>query len=277
MKRERGEKMRLGINGDLGHKSPEEWISLIKKYNVRAAVSPMTKDDPLEIKKRYLQLAEQEDIVIGEVGVWKNVMAPDENERKSAISYAKEQLAFADEIGAKCCVNVAGAAGKVWDGYYEENYSRETYEKIVDVTREIIDDVKPKRTFFTLEPMYWMHPDSPDDYLELLKDIDRKRFGVHLDYANMITSFSRYRNCEAFIEECFRKLGPYIKSVHAKDVILEPTPTIYIRETLPGTGNVNFRMVMKLADELDHDMPVFVEHLSSLEEYEKAINYLQNL
>lgn len=269
--------MRLGINGELGHKNPEEWISLLRKYHLRAAVVPLTKDEPAEIRNEYLRLARQEDIVIGEVGVWKNVIAKDEKERKEAITYAKEQLAFADEIGARCCVNVSGAAGEIWDGYYEENYSRETYEKIIDTTRDIIDSVKPQRTYFTLEPMYWMHPDSPDDYLQLLRDIDRERFGVHLDYANMITSFFRYHHCDAFVEECFHKLGPYVKSVHAKDVVLEPTPTICIRETIPGTGKIDFRLVMRLANEIDYDMPVFVEHLSSLEEYERAVQYLQSL
>ena len=269
--------MRLGINGDLGHKNPDEWIAQIRKYGVRAAVAPMTKDAPEEVKREYIRLAKQEDIVIGEVGVWNNVMAPDEAERKAAVTYAKEQLAFADEIGARCCVNVAGAAGEVWDGYYEENYSQETYERIIDTTRDIIDSVKPKRTFFTLEPMYWMHPDSPEDYLKMRKDIDRERFAVHLDYANMITSFSRYHHRSAFIAECFHKLGPYVKSVHAKDVILGPTPTVCIRETLTGTGKIDFRQVFRLADELDRDMPVFVEHLSSLEEYGKALRYLQSL
>ena len=122
-----------------------------------------------------------------------------------------------------------------------------------------------------------MHPDSPEDYLKMRKDIDRERFAVHLDYANMITSFSRYHHRSAFIAECFHKLGPYVKSVHAKDVILGPTPTVCIRETLPGTGKIDFRQVFRLADELDRDMPVFVEHLSSLEEYGKALRYLQSL
>ncbi len=269
--------MRLGINDDLGHKNPEEWIALIRKYRVRAAVAPMTKDAPEDLKREYLRLAEQEDVIIGEVGIWNNVMAPDEAERKAAVAYAKEQLAFADEIGARCCVNVSGAAGEVWDGYYEENYSQETYEKIIDTTRDIIDSVKPRRTFFTLEPMYWMHPDSPDDYLKMLKDIDRERFAVHMDYANMITSFSRYHHCDAFIRECFHKLGPYVKSVHAKDVAFEQRPTVCIREALPGTGKVDFKQVMQLADEIDRDLPVFAEHLSSLEEYEKALCYLQSL
>lgn len=269
--------MRLGINGELGHKNPDEWMQIIHRFNVRAAVAPMTKDEPPEIRKEYLRLADQNDIVIGEVGVWNNVLDPDEKKGRAAIRFTQEQLAFADEIGACCCVNIAGAAGQVWDGYYPENYADETYERIVDVTREIIDAVKPERTFFTLQPMYWMHPDSPDDYLQLIKDIDRPSFGVHLDYANMITGISRYHNCEAFLEECFRKLGPYIKSIHAKDVILKPQPPVCIQETMPGTGRVDFGQVFRLADRLNADIPVFTEHLPDIEAYGKAIAYMQEI
>ena len=53
--------MRLGINDNLGHKNPEEWIALIRKYRVRAAVAPMTKDASEDLKREYLRLAEQED------------------------------------------------------------------------------------------------------------------------------------------------------------------------------------------------------------------------
>lgn len=269
--------MRLGINGNLGSKNPEEWIQTLKKYRLRTAVMPIGFDAPIEERKEYLRLAAENDIVIGEVGIWKNVLNPDPVERKKTVEFAKKQLAYADEVGARCCVNVAGAVGERWDGYYPENYSQETYERIIDVTREIIDAVKPVRTYFTLEPMYWMHPDSPEDYKQMILDVDRERFAVHMDYANMITSMTNYHNCDAFINKCFDILGPYVKSVHAKDVVLLQQPTVCIREALPGTGRVNFRQVFELCHGLDHDMPVFAEHLHSMEDYAKAISYMQSV
>jgi hypothetical protein len=55
--------------------------------------------------------------------------------------------------------------------------------------------------------MPWIFPTSPDSYLELMKAIDRKGFGVHLDPVNMINSPERYINNAAFLEDCFDKLG----------------------------------------------------------------------
>jgi sugar phosphate isomerase/epimerase len=141
----------------------------------------------------------------------------------------------------------------------------------VDSVREIIDGVKPKRTFYTLEPMPWMYPDSPEIYLKMLKDIDRPAFGVHLDYANMINGLDRFRNASDFIRQCFEMLGPHIKSVHAKDVALMPGALpCYLQEKPPGEGSIDFGLVLRLTQGLGDDTTLFVEHISSHEGYMAA-------
>ena len=91
-----------------------------------------------------------------------------------------EDLEIANRVGAKCCVNIAGSRGDKWDGPHQDNMTEDTFTLIVDTVRTIIDSVKPKRTFYTLEPMPWIHPYDPDSYLRLIKAIDRPEFGVHL-------------------------------------------------------------------------------------------------
>ena len=86
--------------------------------------------------------------------------------------------------------------------------------------REIVDAVEPRRTFFTLEPMPWTLPDSPDSYLELMSAIDRRQFAVHLDPTNLINSPAKFYDNAGLLRECFAKLGPHIKCCHAKDITL---------------------------------------------------------
>lgn len=138
-----------------------------------------------------------------------------------------------------------------------------------------IDSVKPKRTFYTIESMPWMIPDSPDEYLQLIQDVDRKAFGVHLDFVNMINCPKRFLFCDEFIEECFTKLGPYIKSIHGKDVIMENAYTTVIREVMPGNGRVNYQKVARLCESLGADTALFVEHLPDFESYKKAATYVK--
>ena len=87
----------------------------------------------------------------------------------------------------------------------------------VQTIREIIDAVNPKNTYFTIEPMPWMIPDGPDEYLRLLESVDRDRFAVHMDVFNWMTSPRRYFFNEEFIDECFSKLGKLVKSCHLKE------------------------------------------------------------
>jgi len=267
--------MRIGGSIERPYNNPEEWYQLVKELGYRAVLAPVDYKASKEEKQAYIQCAKQHDIIIGEVGVWRNILAIDDKERKEAMEFCKNQLELAEELGANCCVNVAGSRGEIWDGFYVENYSKDTYALIVDFVREVIDAVKPKRTFYTLESMPWMIPDSPDSYLQLIRDVDREAFGVHLDYVNMINCPKRYLFCDDFIEECFKKLGPYIKSIHGKDVIMENAYTTIIRETMPGKGIINYQKVARLCEALGPDTPLFVEHLPDFETYKKAAAYVR--
>jgi len=177
-----------------------------------------------------------------------------------------------------CCVNIVGSRGARWDGAYPDNYSEETYRAIVASIRDIIDSVRPRRAFYTIEPMPWMVPDGPDEYLQLIRDVDRAQFAVHLDFVNMISSARRFLFAEDFIEECFEKLGPFTKSCHAKDVRLEQPFTTMLREVAPGDGALDYARVLRAAHRrMPADMPFLLEHMQTDEEYATAFEYVAGI
>ena len=104
------------------------------------------------------------------------------------------------------------------------------------MVQEIIDRANVKNTYFTLEPMPWMVPTSPQEYLKLLAAVDRDRFAVHLDIINMTNSVYRYFYADEFIDECAELLGKLIRSCHIKDVHLSESYTIRLEECGPGDG-----------------------------------------
>ena len=244
------------------YNSPKEWLALVKEYGYSTVSFPVNSDAPAQVRRDYLQCARDNDLLIGEVGIWRNVMARDAKERQAALDYSVRQLEMAEEVGANCCVNISGSVGTMWDGYHPDNASRQVYETVVENARAIIDAVKPTHTSFSLEPMPWMCPESPEEYLQLLKDVDRPAFKVHLDYCNMINGLDRYRNASGFIRHCFELLGEHVVSIHAKDVLLrDGALPIVIEEIQPGEGSIDLALVCALAEELGADIPVFVEHL----------------
>ncbi len=150
--------------------------------------------------------AAREGLIIAEVGIWKNVLVSDPADRAAAMDYSIRQLKLADRVGTRCCVNTVGTpCGPIWDGAYPGNFSRETWDMAVTSIQTILDAVCPTRTKFSIETMPWMYPSSPDEYLDLIRDVDRESFGVHLDLVNMINCPRRYFFADAFMEECFAR------------------------------------------------------------------------
>lgn len=269
--------MRLGIAVNFPHKSPEEWACKHKESGLGAVVFPCDYRADTAVIDAYVKAAAEHDLVIAEVGCWSNPVSPDTEIRNNAVNFCKHQLELAEYVKARCCVNIAGSASKIWDGGYADNYSQENYEKTVATVQKIIDSVNPSNTCYTLEPMPNMFPDSPETYIQIIKDIDRKGFGVHMDAVNMISSPRRYFNNREFVNRCFELLGDKIVSCHLKDCLLEHKLTVSIVETECGKGGFDIPNYLAAIDKASENMPVIIEHLSDIDEYMQAIAYVRNI
>jgi len=271
-----GNPVRLGAPVPGKFTDPLEWVKAVKSLRYSAAYCPVQPGASPDLIRSFRAEAKKHNILIAEVGVWNNMLAADETARKEAIAKNIAALHLADDIGAGCCVNISGARGEIWDGPYPRNYAPETFEMIVETVRYVIDQVKPVSAFYTLEPMPYMLPDSPDTYLELIKAINRKQFGAHLDPVNMISSPQRFYNNSAFLRECFAKLGPYIKSIHAKDTAILPELTVHLVERRPGLGSLDYSVLLQEASKLK-DVPLMLEHLEKQEDYILAAEYVRGV
>lgn len=269
--------MRLGGPTFQKNPEPETWVAELKQLGYRAAYCPIDETADAVTVNAFAQAASDADIIIAEVGVWNNPLSPDADERKRAIELCQKKLALADAIGARCCVNISGSRGTLWDSPHPDNYSSETFEMIVETTRNILDAVKPTRTFYTLEPMPWMLPDSVDSYLQLLHAIDRKQFAAHLDPVNIITHPRLYYDNSRFLRDCFERLGSYIKSCHAKDITLAEKLTVHLSEVRLGLGGLDYVTLLHEMNRLNSDTPLMLEHLTSADDYLAAAEHVRSI
>lgn len=267
--------MRLGTSSPLRHESVMEWAENQIRLGCRSIVFPLCADDHDDKIKEYADAAAANDLLIAEVGIWRNCMSTDPSDRKEQRDYCVRQLQLADRMGARCAVNVAGAMGPRWDGHYKENFSKETRTEIVRMVQEIIDRAEVTNTYFTLEPMPWMVPSGPEDYARLLEEVKRDRFAVHMDIINMTNSIDRYYGAEAFIDRCAELFGDRIRSCHIKDVHLKEEYTLQLEECAPGKGEYPLRYYVDKMNSIDPDMPVILEHLNTDEEYILYMSYLK--
>lgn len=267
--------MRLGTSSPLKHDSPDDWAGRQISIGCTTVVFPVQSNESEDRIIAYKEASQKAGLSIAEVGIWRNALSPDPDERKRNMDYCVEQLRMADFIGAKCCVNVSGAFGPRWDGAYKKNFSTEARSDIIKSVRDIIDRADVKNTYFALEPMPWMIPTGPKDYLRLIDEIDRDRFAVHMDVINMVNSIDRYFNAKELVDECVELLGDKIKSCHIKDIHLGAEYTTRLEECAPGCGEFPIRYYVEKMNSINNDMPMILEHLNTDEEYLTYMSYLK--
>ncbi len=269
-----GALMRLGGPVQQKYSSPEEWVALVQGLGYNAVYCPVADARDESLLRAYVEAARKANLVIAETGAWSNPMAPDPEERKKALEKCKAQLDLAERVGARCCVNISGNRGNPWAGNHPLNLTGETFNMIVEITRSILDAVRPTRTYYALETMPWSYPDTVDSYLRLIKAIDRKRFAAHMDPVNLVSSPQLYFRTADLLRDGFKKLGPYIKSCHAKDIILSQKQNVHLDEILPGQGNLDYRVYLQELRKLN-DVPLMIEHLRTPEEYRQAADHIR--
>ncbi len=269
-------KIRLGGPIFIRGGDPRELAREHRRLGYSAALCPQAKVEDSASVREIEKAFAAEDVVIAEAGVWNNMLDTDPKKRRANMRYAVERLALADAVGALCCVNVAGSfvTGR---GIHADDLSPRFFDATVENCRRVLDEVKPKRTKFAIEMMSWCLPDTPDSYLQLIKAVDRRGFGAHLDPCNAINSAAKfYRNSEV-IADCVQKLGPHIVSCHAKDLQLLPESNIHLVEVVPGRGSVDYKTYLSALSKLPRGVPLLIEHLKTAEEYAEGAKYIRQV
>ena len=266
--------IRLGGHGlPVGSADPFAFARAHKDYGYGAAYVPasLTMADG-KLLAAWEKAFAAEDVVLAEIGIWRNLVDPDETARKANMAFAAEKLAVADAVGAGCAVTYIGSRSKNAEYFRSgpENFTREAFDEAVETCRQLIDTVKPTRTKFALEMMQYSLPDTVDGYRDLILAIDRPAFAAHLDPVNLVMTPRTYWSTGALIDECFAKLGQWIVSCHAKDVInIHHKASLEFSECQIGEGVLDYRTYLRALARLPRDIPLMLEHLDG-EEYAVA-------
>lgn len=271
-------KIRLGGPIFLKSDDPRELAREHRRLGYSAAYCPNADIKDSARIKAIVEAFAAENVIIAEVGAWKNIQDPDPAARKANMQYVTERLALAEATGARCCVDITGSYNtKAWYGPHPGNLSQKFFEETVANARTIIDAVKPTRTRFAFEMMGWNLPDSADAYMKLMKAIDRKAFAVHVDVCNVINSPQRFYDNAAVTREIFSKLGRWIVSCHAKDLEFVPEMNVHFVEVIPGKGEVDYKAYLTAIAALPNETPFMLEHLKNAAEYDQGAAYIRKV
>lgn len=254
---------------------PEEMARALRGLEYAAAYCPDVELGDTARIRAIVEAFERHQVVIAEVGRWVNLLEADTEKRAQNLQKVIDGLALAEEVGALCCVDIAGSfSTKEWYGPHPDNLSERFFEAAVENARKIIDAVRPRRAKFCYEMMGWAIPDSADSYLRLIRAVERKGFGVHFDPCNLINCPERFYRSADLVRDCCEKLGRYIVSCHAKDLTWDVEMNVHFREVRPGTGSLDYEVYLRELAKLPQRPPLMLEHHADAKEYDQARQYV---
>jgi sugar phosphate isomerase/epimerase len=273
--------MRLGAPVFIETHDPEAFVAEHMRKGYRAAYCPdwINADTDGGLCRLFKAALAKHDILLAETGIWRNVLSKNPEEAKAAFDYAARRLQTAEELEARCAVNIVGSWNEeYWDGPHEKHYSRDFFDAAVEAARKVIDAVKPTHTKMTFEIMPCQFIDCAAEYLRFIRAVDRSAAGVHLDPTNSISSPRLLYDNAAFFQNEFSLLGDMVLSIHLKDLRLNPqTFTVQLEETVIGKGNIDYSALLRLIDKLPPDTPGMLEHLAHEALYDEAAASVRGL
>jgi sugar phosphate isomerase/epimerase len=138
-------------------------------------------------------------------------------------------------------------------GFIPENPRDALYEETVLAIREITQHCAGNGQEFLMET----GQETPTTMLRVIKDVNLPNLGVGLDTANLILYG------KANPSDALEILGPYVRSIHAKDGKWPTDPMRLGEEVLIGSGAVDFLQVFTKLHRLGYTGAVTIERETS--------------
>src|SRR5437870_12418309 len=101
--------IRLGGPIFLKADDPAELAREHRRLGYSAAYCPNAKAEDPDRTRAIEKAFAAENVVIAEVGAWRNMLDPDDAKRRENLRYVTERLALSEAVGARCCVDIAGS------------------------------------------------------------------------------------------------------------------------------------------------------------------------
>ena len=259
---------------------PDQLANAHKMKGYKAAYAPVVGINEKEKINAIRESFARNDIVIAEVGYWENLMDTDAGERASNRVQMVEALAVAEALGARCAVNILGSFchGNGNSEHVAKNFTQEAFDEAVDLARDLLNTVKPKTASFAYEIFPFNVVDSPEMIAKLIKAVDHKQFGVHLDLVNLINCPRAYFRSGEIMDECIKLFGDKIVSAHVKDVKMKaPAISVILEEVPAGQGGLDLAKYLRELHKLPVEIPLMMEHLSDEAEYDMAAAHIRKV
>ena len=212
-------------------------------YNGRSDLSDMTNDRAAGIVRTYRDAG----IEVAVLGVFTNLLEPDETEREENLKYFERMIQIAAHTGipsaATECGFIPGRRGINADTYEEDfNLLKQGLSRIVAYSDRYGVDIALEACVLDVVP-------SAKRARDLIVQIGSPRLKILLDPANYIANSSE--------QDMFGYLGPHIAYLHGKDRKVNDRMGRVV-----GDGDIDWPLFMRLYHEHADEKPIILEYVT---------------
>ena len=222
---------------------------------------------------KFGERARELGLVVGEAGMWNNLMIESKDVQAQRIEAVRTLLNKADAMGCHGVVTLVGTKDPSDHALapHPYMYTEACKAEFREVVRRILDGLELKTTRYIIEPWHNTFFYQPEEIRDFIDRVGHPRFGLHLDQMNMVNQ-DHFYNTTALINKTFDLLSDKVGSVHLKDIRCDPDH-MFLKwdEVYIGDGVMDYETYLKRLSELPADTPCFCEHLPGERDY--ALNF----
>ncbi|WP_424321295.1 sugar phosphate isomerase/epimerase family protein [Lacticaseibacillus chiayiensis] len=187
------------------------------------------------------------DIEIGTLSCYVNLIDPDLNARNRVIARFQRYLQLAPGFGTRIVATETGSVDPTF-GFTKANFEQVPFETLLKTIAQLLPVAHEFGTFIALEPGV-NHPlYSLARTGQLLAHFDNDpALKLIIDPVNLI--LSEKDDVEVVLHEAFERFSAQIVAVHLKDYVWTPDAPRLLKTVVPGTGRVNFRRLLEMAEQ----------------------------
>ena len=228
------------------------------KYNSRADVSSLTPTRCKEIAATYRDAG----LGIHSIGVYTNLMHPDEAELKANLAYFEAMMEIGEHMGVHTFISEAGHYydNKVPAPHIPLDLQDEVWPRMVATARKLDEMATRHDAKVLFEPYFQSFFASAKRVRLFVEEVNSPRIRVLLDPANLIELND--------LDEMFQQLAPWIDCLHAKDRKHHTN-----RGVAAGQGDVDYKKFVSLAARHTPHAPLILEYVGP-KDYLDARAYL---
>lgn len=227
-------------------------------YNGRSDTSGLSDARCKEIADIYRSAG----VDIHSIGVYTNLIHPDEAERKANLAYFDDMMRIGDAMGVKTFITESGHyEPEEHKGGLEYRFLEDVWHRTVATMKELAAIAERHDATVLLEGYFGSFFASAKRIRVFVEEVASPRVRVLLDPANLFEIND--------LEEMFAQLAPYIDCMHAKDRKLHVGAGV-----AAGEGDIDYNRFVALATKHVPDAPFILEYVGP-DDYLAALAVLQ--